>query len=224
MDSPTQRDRNHPRAAPRGRLVIALLAVILLGWATGRVIQRATPIGRDVGGDPAARAILRDRDAPVQDVPGATLTMVVFTDYQCPACRAAHPAMTAAVAADGHVRVVWRDWPIFGPRSERAARVAIAAARQGIHPAVHEALMTGPVPVDDALLRAAVARAGGDWARVTADLRAHDGAITMRLIRNQADARRLGLPGTPAYLIGTRLVTGAIDAATFRAAFAKARG
>ena len=224
MDSPAQRDRNHPRAGPRGRLVIALLAVVLLGWATGRVMQRAAPIGRDVGGDPAARAILRDRDAPIRDVPGATLTMVVFTDYQCPACRAAHPAMTAAVAADGHVRIVWRDWPIFGPRSERAARVAIAAARQGIYPAVHDALMTGPVPVDDGVLRAAVARAGGDWARVTADLRDHDRAITAQLIRHQADARRLGLPGTPAYLIGPLLVTGAIDAATFRAAFAEARG
>jgi protein-disulfide isomerase len=209
---------------PGGRLVFALLMVVLLGWATGRVMQRAQPIGRDLRGDPAVEAVRRDPDAPRAEVAGATLTMVVFTDYLCPACRAAHPAMTAAVAADGRVRVVWRDWPIFGPRSERAARVAITAARQGIYPAVHDALMTGPPPLDDAVLRRAVEAAGGDWARLTADLRTHDVAITAQLMRTQADARRLDLPGTPAWLIGSRLVTGAIDAGTFRAAFAEARG
>jgi len=224
MDSPPPRDRNRPGGIVGGRLVFALLMVVLLGWATGRVMQRAAPIGRDLRGDPAAQAILRGDGAPRREVPGATLTMVVFTDYLCPACRAAHPAMTAAVAADGRVRVVWRDWPIFGPRSERAARVAIAAARQGIYPAVHDALMTGPPPVDDTVLRRAVEAAGGDWALLTADLRAHDAAITAQLVRTQADARRLGLPGTPAWLIRSRLVTGAIDAATFRAAFAEARG
>jgi protein-disulfide isomerase len=208
---------------PRGRVVVALLLVILLGWATGRVMQRTVPIGRDVGGDPVVGAILADRAAPRATPPGATLTMVVFTDYQCPACRVAHPAMAAAVAADGRVEVVYRDWPIFGPRSERAARVAIAAARQGIYPAVHDALMTGPPPLDDAVLRRAVEGAGGDWARLTADLRDHDAAITAQLIRHQAEARRLGLPGTPAWLIGPLLVTGAIDTTTFRAAFAEAR-
>ncbi len=212
------------RNRPGGRLVFALLMVVLLGWAAGRVIERAQPIGRDLRGDPVVEAVRRAPDAPRRDVAGATLTMVVFTDYLCPACRAAHPAMAAAVAGDGRVRVVWRDWPIFGPRSERAARVAIAAARQGIYPAVHDALMSGPPPVDDAVLRRAVAAAGGDWARLIADLHAHEGAITAQLIRTQADARRLGLPGTPSWLIGSRLVTGAIDAATFRAAFAEARG
>lgn len=215
MDNRPPRHRNRP--------VVALLIVILLGWAVARLAERGTPVGLDVAGNAAAQAILRDIDAPHADVPDATLTMVVFTDYQCPACRATHPAMMAAVAADGHVRLVWRDWPIFGPLSERAARVAIAADRQGIYPAVHDALMTGPPPVDDAVLRAAVEGAGGDWARIAADLRDHDATITAQLVRNQRDARRLGLPGTPAYLIGGRLVTGAIDAATFRAAFAEAR-
>jgi protein-disulfide isomerase len=215
MDNRPTRHRNRP--------VLALLIVILIGWAVTRLIERATPVGRDVAGDAAARGILRDPNAPHADVPDATLTMVVFTDYQCPACRATHPAMMAAVAADGHVRLAWRDWPIFGPLSERAARVAIAADRQGIYPAVHDALMTAPPPLDDAALRRAVADAGGDWTRIVADLRDHDAAINAQLIRNQRDAGRLGLPGTPSYLIGGRLVTGAIDAATFHAAFAEAR-
>ncbi len=216
MDNRPPRHRNRP--------VLALLIVILIGWGVARLAERAAPVGRDVAGEAAAQDILRDAGAPHADTPDATLTMVVFTDYQCPACRTAHPAMTAAVAADGHVRVVWRDWPIFGPLSERAARVAIAADRQGIYPAVHDALMTAPPPLDDAALRRAVAEAGGDWRRLAIDLRDHDGAITAQLVRNQRDARRLGLPGTPSYLIGGRLVTGAIDAAAFRAAFAEARG
>jgi len=60
MDSPPPRDRNRPGGIVGGRLVFALLMVVLLGWATGRVMQRAAPIGRNLRGDPAVQAILRD--------------------------------------------------------------------------------------------------------------------------------------------------------------------
>ena len=53
--------------------------------------------------------------------------------------------MRKAVARDGNIRLVYKDWPIFGAQSERAAKVALAADRQGIYPSVHHALMHMPV-------------------------------------------------------------------------------
>src|SRR5690606_23736167 len=89
----------------------------------------------------------------------SNLTVIAFTDYQCPACRKASPAMMAAIARDGNIRLVYKDWPIFGERSDRAAQVALAAHRQGIYPAVHEMLMSSP-GLGDAAMRNAVEQAG----------------------------------------------------------------
>ena len=152
-----------------------------------------------------------------------TLTLVVFTDYQCPACKRAHPAMERALARDGHVRVVYVDWPVFGQVSERAARVALASERQGVYPAVHSRLMAEDRPLTDAVLREAVERAGGDWSRLRRDLVAHGPAIDRQLGRNRQTAFGLGIPGTPAYLAGPVLIKGALDEDEFRRAFAEGR-
>src|SRR3546814_10122181 len=72
--------------------------------------------------DPAARQI-----RPVS----YDLTLVVFTDYQCPFCRQMHARLTALAKEDGNVRIVFKDWAIFGESSVEAARRALAAKYQG---------------------------------------------------------------------------------------------
>lgn len=203
--------------------LVQLLGVVLIGWAVGHLFQSVWPVGRDVGDNPVVRSLLRDRQVPSSGAADPTLTLVVFTDYQCPACRLAAPAMEAAVASDGQVRVLYRDWPIFGPASERAARIALAADRQGVYPPLHRLLMGERRPLDDRVLAEAVVAAGGDWNRVQADLRRYDTAITAQLGRTRDAARRLGLAGTPSYLVGPLLVEGAMDEACFRRAFPAAR-
>jgi protein-disulfide isomerase len=150
------------------------------------------------------------------------VTLVLFTDYQCPACRRADPALRAAIARDGNVRLVYKDWPIFGLHSERAAKVALAGHLQGIYPALHHQLMNSP-SFDDAALRDAVERAGGDWEQLSADLHAHGPAIADQLALNARDAFMLGLKGTPGYLIGPQLSEGALTEPEFLRAFAQAR-
>jgi protein-disulfide isomerase len=209
------------------RQLVLLLAIVVIGWGLGLLVGRAVPIGEDVGGNPAAAALLADRSVPPATAPAAgtvtTLTLVVFTDYQCPACRAADPAMTAAVARDGRVRLVLRDYPIFGARSERAARVAIASARQGIYAAVHHRLMSDRRPLDDTVLREAVESAGGNWATLVADLRRGAGAIDTQLAATQRYAAAIGVAGTPGYVAGSILVVGALDEAGFARLFARGR-
>src|SRR3546814_6690242 len=72
--------------------------------------------------DPTARRI----EPEIYD-----LTLVVFTDYQCPFCRQMHPRLTALAKEDGNVRIVFKDWAIFGEPSVEAARRALAARYQG---------------------------------------------------------------------------------------------
>lgn len=148
--------------------------------------------------------------------------MIVFNDYQCPACRASEPALLAAARSDGRVRIVYKEWPVFGPRSERAARVALAASYQGLYPAVHRALMRASA-FDEPALRAAVQQAGGDWTRLAADLRRRGGEIDAELARNRAQAFSLGLDGTPDYLVGPILVRGGLDERGFTRTLSAAR-
>ena len=117
---------------------------------------------------------------------------------------------------DGKVRIIYKDWPIFGPPSERAASVALASAEQGIYPAVHRALMTDSRIIDDDMLREIVTGVGGDWTRATAWLAANTQAVTARLRAIGQQASAIGLSGTPGYLAGPMLVMGAIGMVVVR--------
>lgn len=212
-----------PQGLNRKQL-LQLLIVIFIGWGVSHVLQRTAPVGRDVSSNQTARALLQDRISPSREVKQPTLTLVVFTDYQCPACKLANPAMEAAIANDGHVRVVYKDWPIFGALSEQAARIAIAANRQGIYPAVHHHLMKERRRLDEPVLREAVEQSGGsNWAQIQRDLQLHAAEIDQQINLNRGNAFALGIAGTPAYLAGRILVSGAIDEVGFARAFAIGR-
>lgn len=205
------------------RLLLQLVALVVAGWLAALILRAAQPIGREVGDNPTARELLADRDLPSQRVAAPTLTLVVVTDYLCPACKGADAALHAAAARDGHVRIAYLDWPVFGPPAERAARVALAADRQGIYPALHRRLMAEQRMPTDAVLREAVEASGGSWPRILADLRAHGVAIDRRLAANRVAAFALGITGTPAYLAGPVLVLGAADERGFARLFEEGR-
>lgn len=169
------------------------------------------------------QAILEDPIAPRIQPKGYDVTIIEYMDYQCPYCRASHGPMKQLLAADGKVRVIFRDWPIFGPASERAARVAIASQWQGKHTAFYDALMTTNSPLSEAKIHAAARQAGVDWARLEADLKAHSADIEALLKRNAEQAERLGLDGTPGFIIGNVQSFGGMSLAEFRAAVNKAR-
>ncbi|MFD1034048.1 DsbA family protein [Sphingomonas hankookensis] len=138
-------------------------------------------------------------------------------------CRHAFPAMEEAVRRDGKVRVIYKDWPIFGPPSERVASIALASAEQGIYPAVHRSLMTDSRIIDDDMLRDVVIGAGGDWSRAMRWLAANAGLVAGRLRANGQEAYSIGLSGTPGFLAGQMLVMGAINADDFARLFARSR-
>lgn len=160
----------------------------------------------------AARAAIADDPiAPKFEPADYDVTIISYADYQCPYCRKVHPELERLAKEDGKVRIVYRDWPIFGAASEEAARAAIASQWQGKHAEFNDQLMRIEGRLDSAKIRAAADRAGVDWARLQRDLDAHESDIDSVIGRTGMQAAQMGLQGTPALLIGPYFVPGAID-------------
>lgn len=175
------------------------------------------------GGELTREMFLEDDVAPRVEPAAFDTTIVMYTDYQCPYCRKAHLALKELLADDKKVRVLYRDWPIFGPASEKAARLAIASKWQGRHAEFHDALMRTPGKLSDETVRAAANKARVDWARLQQDLTAHGSEIEALLERNNTQAEALGLDGTPGFIIGDTFAPGGVDLAGFREMIKEAR-
>lgn len=167
-------------------------------------------------------AVLNDPDAPIMGNPQGDVTLVEFFDYQCPFCKRMHPTLTDVVAEDGNVRLVMKDWPIFGAPSLRASQLALGAVSLEAYEAVNEALMATEAKLDDGQVDAAVAEAVSveNAMKAYTDKREVWDAL---LDRNDFQATALGFRGTPAFAIGTTLYAGALDRKTLVDAIAKAR-
>ena len=133
------------------------------------------------------------------------------------------PVLTALLKADPKVRLVYRDWPIFGDASREAARLAIASQWQDRHAAFHRALMTSPGRLDSTSIRAAATLAKIDWPRLQHDLTLHGAEIDALLARTDAIANAIGVNGTPVLIVGSQVVPGAVDLAELRRLVAAAR-
>lgn len=204
------------------RQVLYLTLLVVLGLGVTHWLQSSRPVGRSVSGSQAIVDILEGGGSPEIVLGKADLTVVIFTDYQCPACRSGHLALGRAIQRDGNIRLVYKDWPLLGDRSLRAAQVALAARSQGIYPRLHSRLMEA-TSLNESALRAAIIGAGGDWDRLEADLTSNGQGISDQLASNRSDALALGLRGTPGYLIGPILIEGAVTEAEFLRAFQQAR-
>lgn len=218
------------------KTALALLALIAAGSAsaiattsgnsdTGAASESPVSGRRtaDPGVEEARRAFLEDELAPMVKPARYDVTIVEYTDYQCPFCRKAHHALLQLAAKDKKVRIVYRDWPIFGPQSERAARLAIASQWQGKHPAFHDALMKAPRPLTEQSIKAAATKAGVNWAKLEADLKSRNVEVEALLERNDEQAMQLGLDGTPGFIIGNTFYPGGMDLAALKEAVADAR-
>ena len=205
------------------RQLLQLSGVVTICFGASFILRKTAPLGRDVSGSDVAQSVLREQGAPREGPSNADVTVAVFTDYQCPACRMAEPQLRMAFEEDRNVAVIYKDWPIFGPMSQRAARVALAADRQSIYPQVHHALMSERRVLESAVLREVIERAGGRWDRIEQDLKDHAREIDAMMAQTAREAFALGVAGTPAFLIGPSLIEGALDRQEFLRAFRAAR-
>jgi protein-disulfide isomerase len=201
-------------------IAFALSALLLAAPADARKV----PVPLESASDEVARLYFtEDPDAPRHAPPGYDFTIVEYLDYQCPYCREAHSTLRQLMAEDKKVRIIFRDIPVFGPASEKAARVAIAAKYQNKYLAVHSALLAAARPLNDQKIEAAARKAGADWDRLQADLKRHSTDIEDLIERNMAQAEMLGFNGTPGFILGTTLGFGAIKIGPIKKVIAETR-
>jgi protein-disulfide isomerase len=167
--------------------------------------------------------VLRDPDIPVAGNAEGDITIVEWFDYQCPYCRKLEPELRQVVQDDGKVRLVLKDWPILGPVSVIAARMALASKFQDKFLAAHEALIGVNSKLTEPRIRELLAGAGIDVDRVTRDLVTNAKAIDAILARNNDQAIAFGFKGTPAFIVGKFRVPGVLTMAQFEQVIADAR-
>jgi len=168
-----------------------------------------------------AEALENDPAAPVLGNPAGDVTLVEFFDYRCPYCNRAMADVERLLQDDQELRLVMKEFPILSQESVQAARAALAAERQGKYHDFHFALMENGGGFTDEEIMAVAETVGLDTQQLRIDMQ--DPAIEQILRDNHALAERIGVTGTPAFIIHDRLVPGAIELEQMRDLVAEAR-
>ena len=157
---------------------------------------------------------------PVAGDPTGDVTLVEFFDYRCSYCRRVVSSIRALLQDEQDLKVVFRDLPVLGEDSVRAARAALASQKQGKYLPFHFALMEARDLSEAGILKAAKA-VGLDPDQLLEDMEAPE--VAREIEANYALATALGIEGTPAFVIGEQLIPGAIDEARMRQLIEEAR-
>ncbi|WP_426437339.1 DsbA family protein [Bradyrhizobium genosp. P] len=167
--------------------------------------------------------VLRDPEIPVAGNPNGDITIVEWFDYNCPYCRKLEPELRQVVQDDGKIRLVIKDWPILGPVSKVAARMALAARYQDKFLVAHEAMMAVNSRITEPRVAELLSGAGLDMDKLKKDLDANAPAIDALLARNNEQAEAFGFNGTPAFIVGKFRIPGVLSMDQFEQVIADAR-
>ena len=225
---------------------LATIALAMLGGFAGAALWTSLGFGDEAMRKyllahpevlPRAMEVLEQRErqariAPVRDqlelpFPGAVLgnpegsvTLVEFTDYACGYCRMSAGDVERLVAENPDLRVVIREFPILRPESADAARMALAAAQQGKFAAFHKAMFEMGTPSAETI-EAAAKQAGVDLDKARPAIAS--GKFDPFLQANHQLAAQIGISGTPGWVIGDRVIDGAVGHAALAGAIEEAR-
>ena len=133
--------------------------------------------------------------------PKGNVTVVEFFDYQCIHCKKMSPTIESLVKKDSDLRVIYKEFPIFGKSSEMASRVALAAGMQGKYQAMHDALFKIEKRIDNKLVMESAKSIGLDMAKLKTDMDSKE--VTAILDDNRQLAEKLHLMGTPAFIVAS---------------------
>jgi protein-disulfide isomerase len=169
----------------------------------GKVVVRLQP-------PPAIRVEVSTEGAPVRGAAGAPVTVVEFSDFECPFCKQTHPTLKQLLERyPDKVRLAYRDFPLdsIHPQARRAAEAARCAQDQGKFWEYHDALFTQSPQLALEDLRRYAGQVGLDVTKFDGCLAAGVHKATVQ--RDLDEGNRLGITGTPAFFINGRTLTGA---------------
>jgi len=152
--------------------------------------------------------LTQDPESPVGGNPGGSVTIVEFFDYQCGHCKREAIEIQKLLQSDTDIRLVYKELPILGPTSVFAARAVLAGRKQGKYETLHAALMATTERLTEQLVLQVAAEAGLDIPQLEQDM--EDPSVAAALDRNFQLQRSLHIQGTPALVVGTEFVVGAI--------------
>lgn len=148
------------------------------------------------------------------------VTLVEFFDYACGFCRTSVADVDRLLKEDSSLRIVFRELPILSDQSDVAARVSLSAAKQGRFMDFHRRMFAAGRP-GDAQIATARQGSGLEQAAVDRDMKAPD--VRSEIDTNLAMAKSLGLSGTPSFVIGDQVLSGAVGYDALKQAVAEAR-
>ena len=212
--------RDDSNGVSRGRSRRDMFGTIAIGAATLVMVPR---LARAQDVEPDEASVLRDPDVPVAGNLQGDISIVEWFDYQCPYCRKLEPELRQVVQDDGKVRLVLKDWPILGPVSVVAARMALACKFQDKYVQAHDAMMGVSSRITEQRIPELLADAGVDVDRARRDLDANARTIDAILARNADQAKAFSFKGTPSFIVGKFRVPGVLTMAQFEQVIADAR-
>ncbi|GEJ55782.1 thioredoxin domain-containing protein [Anaeromyxobacter diazotrophicus] len=148
-------------------------------------------------------------EGPSKGPASAPVTIVEFSDFECPYCSKAEDTVKQVMKAyDGKIRLVYRDFPLpFHPHAEKAAEAAQCAADQGKYWEMHEKLFANQQKLEAPALKGYAKDLGLDQAKFDKCL---DGGDKAKVVEaNKAAGSKVGVTGTPAFFINGYQLTGA---------------
>ena len=156
--------------------------------------------------------------------PRGTVSLVEFFDYNCGYCKRALSDVHGLTKSDPRLRIVLKDLPVLGPESVEASRVSLGVSQQISGERMfdyHTRLLASRGKVDGARAVVVAKEMGLDMARLQRDT---DGAVVKAaLAENGALGEKLGINGTPAFIVGEEVISGAVGLEPLRLAVTSVR-
>jgi len=152
--------------------------------------------------------------APVTGPAAARVTLVEFSDFQCPYCsRAVHKLSALLQAYPNDVKLIFKHFPLDShPQAQISAQAAIAAQQQGKFWQLHDLMFANPNGLSRKSILGWAGTLGIDMKKFEADLDSE--AVKKTVARDLADGEKVGVEGTPTVFINGRRYNGELDLAS----------
>jgi len=154
-----------------------------------------------------AKEIYRRATSPVAGNKDGDITVTEFFDYNCGYCKKSFGDVAKLIGSDSKVRVVFKEFPILSKGSEEAARVALAAGLQGKYWEVHAGLLESKGQANEAAALKIAEKAGLNMAKLKTDMDGPEVKAELASVRELAT--KMGINGTPHFLVGDKSIAGA---------------
>ncbi len=183
--------------------------------------QEAETLARTKGLAEQKQLIFSHAGDAVVGNPKGDVTIVEFMDYNCGWCKRSVGEVQALLEKDKNLKVVFKEFPIFGPHSEFAAKAALASIKQGKYWELHQALFANEGQVTDEVVMNIATELGLDVNKLAEDMK--DQKVLDTVSENYDLAKTLKLNGTPAFIIDDQVYPGYLPLDQLQAAIADVR-